>query len=106
MTIVGMMASVGAKAQLNGEVVDMRRGCIHHSSHTRANDSYTLLPSPYKFDPDKIYRVPVVLISFNDLDFSMDAPADYYNRIFNEYGYNEGVGPGCVAELFPRPVER
>ena len=59
MTIVGMMASVGVKAQLNGEVVDMRRGCIHHSSHTRANDSYTLLPSPYKFDLDKIYCVPV-----------------------------------------------
>jgi hypothetical protein len=44
--------------------------------------------------------VPVVLFSFNDLDFSMDNPAAYYDRLFNEKGFNEGMGPGCVADYF------
>ena len=59
-----------------------------------------MLPVPYDFDAQKIYRVPVVLFSFSDLDFSMENPAAYYNRLFNEKGFNEGMGPGCVADYF------
>ena len=76
-----------------------RRVCIHRSATTRAASLY-LLPSPYDFDAQKTYRVPVVLFSFSDLDFSMDNPAAYYNRLFNEKGFNEGSGPGCVADYF------
>ena len=59
-----------------------------------------MLPEPYKFDAQKTYRVPVVLFSFSDLDFSMDHPVAYYNRLFNEPGFNEGMGKGCVADYF------
>ena len=59
-----------------------------------------MLPEPYEFDAQKTYRVPVVLFSFSDLDFSMDNPAAYYDRLFNEKGFNEGMGQGCVADYF------
>ena len=52
-----------------------------------------MLPDPYDFDAQKTYRVPVVLFSFSDLDFSMDNPAAYYDRLFNEKGFNEGMKP-------------
>ena len=52
------------------------------------------------WDPQKTYRQPVVLITFKDRAFSMDDPVAFYNRIFNEPGYNEGVGKGCVADYF------
>jgi len=52
------------------------------------------------WNPQKVYRQAVVLISFADTDFSMDDPATYYNRLFNEKGYNEGLGQGCVADYF------
>ena len=76
-----------------------RRGCLHSIAMTRSDNS-ELLPEPYEFDSQKTYRVPVVLFSFSDLDFSMDDPATYYNRIFNESGFNEGKGKGCVADYF------
>ena len=51
-----------------------RRGCLHGGAPTRASSS-NMLPEPYNFDAQKTYRVPVVLFSFSDLDFSMDNPA-------------------------------
>ena len=58
-------------------------------------------PSPdAAWDANKIYRIPVVLFSFADCDFSWDDPHAYYDRMFNERGYNLGVGPGCVADYF------
>ncbi len=77
-----------------------RRGCLHHHVTTRSGSSSYQLPEPYEFDAQKTYRVPVVLFSFSDLDFSMANPAAYYNRLFNEPGFNEGKGKGCVADYF------
>lgn len=74
-------------------------GCMRTDNLTRASDYY-LLPEPYKFDPQKTYHVPVVLFSFSDNDFSMSNPVAYYNRIFNETGFNNGMGRGCVADYF------
>lgn len=53
-----------------------------------------------QWDPQHIYHQPVVLISFSDCDFSMAEPAAYYDRILNEPGYNEGAGPGSMADYF------
>ena len=53
-----------------------------------------------QWDPQRVYRQPVVLISFEDCDFSMAEPAAYYDRILNEPGYNEGAGPGSMADYF------
>jgi len=52
------------------------------------------------WDPQKIYRQAVVLISFADFDFRSDDPVAYYQRFFNEPGYNEGYGLGSVADYF------
>ena len=76
-----------------------RMGCLHSSAVTRASEG-DMLPSPVVFDPQKTYRQAVVLVSFNDLDFSMADPKDYYHRLFNEQGFNMGAGPGCVADYF------
>ena len=52
------------------------------------------------WDADRVYRVPVVLFSFDDCDFSNDDPKQFYDCIFNEPGFNLGVGPGCIADYF------
>lgn len=52
------------------------------------------------WDPDRIYRQLVVLVSFSDCEFSMEDPQATYNAMFNERGYNQRVGPGCVADYF------
>lgn len=77
-----------------------RIGCVHSGDRPTTRGDYQLLPEPMDFDPQKIYRQPVVLISFNDLDFSMDDPQDYYHRLFNEKGFNMGYGFGCAADYF------
>lgn len=81
-----------------------RMGCVQSRPEARANslldDDFHTLPYPYVFDPQKTYRQPVVLVTFSDTDFSMPDPAGYYNRLFNEKGFNEGMGLGCVADYF------
>ena len=57
-----------------------RMGCLHSSAVTRASEG-DMLPSPVFFDPQKTYRQAVVLVSFNDRDFSMADPKDYYHRL-------------------------
>ena len=52
------------------------------------------------WDANQVYRIPVVLFSFADCDFSWENPREYYDRMFNEKGYNLGVGPGCIADYF------
>ena len=47
-----------------------RMGCLHSSAVTRASEG-EMMPLPMDFDPQKTYRQAVVLISFNDRDFSM-----------------------------------
>ena len=53
-----------------------------------------------QWNPNKIYKTPVVLITFTDKDFSMDNPHETYDSIFNVNGYNQSRGPGCVADYF------
>ena len=52
------------------------------------------------WDANKVYRVPVILFSFVDCDFSCEDPKVFYDRMFNEPGYNLGGGPGCVADYY------
>ena len=53
-----------------------------------------------EWDSTRTYNVAVVLVAFADRDFSSEEPYDFYQRIFNEEGYNEGRGAGCVADYF------
>ena len=87
-----LLVVVGAQAQ--------RIGCVHDFMQTRADDTGYSLAFPFPFDPQKVYHQPVILISFNDADFSMDNPVAYYDSLFNEPGFNKGVGSGCVADYF------
>lgn len=52
------------------------------------------------WDPTKTYHQLVILFSFYDADFTRDDPKEYYEKVLNEPGYNEGHGPGCMADYF------
>ena len=60
----------------------------------------SLQPIHTDWNPQKVYRQPVVLFTFADKDFSMEHPRETYDSIFNYPGYNRGSGPGCVADYF------
>ena len=77
-----------------------RRPCLRNIPADVAKTRGTLGYPSQDWDPERIYRQAVVLISFSDVDFSMDDPVAYYQRLFNERGYNEGYGQGCVADYF------
>ena len=83
-----------------GTASAQRLGCLVHGDQGTTRGSGVSLPKPIDFDPQKTYRMPIVLISFDDTDFSMADPKSYYHRVFNEQGYNEGAGLGCLADYF------
>ena len=74
--------------------------CIRHLPTDASKTRGILVYPSHDWDPQKIYRQPVILISFSDCDFSMDDPAAYYDRLLNEPGYNEGYGEGSVADYY------
>ena len=53
-----------------------------------------------EWDARKTYRLPVVLVAFSDCGFSQEDPRQFYDRLFNESGFNLRSGPGCVADYF------
>ena len=68
---------------------------------TRSAAIHRVLSEPYTdWNPQKIYRVPVILMSFDDCDFSADNDLTFYDNMFNKSGFNLGYGPGCVADYF------
>ena len=77
-----------------------RMPCVRNIPTDKAKTRAALDDPSQDWDPQRIYRQAVVLISFADTDFSMDDPAGYYQRVLNERGYNEGYGQGCVADYF------
>jgi len=91
LAVAAVLVATGLQAQAQ------RIGCVRVDEGTRASE-YHVLSDPFEFAPNTTYRQPVVLISFSDTDFSMDDPSAYYDRIFNEPGFNEGLGRGCVAD--------
>ncbi|MBQ7419988.1 MAG: M6 family metalloprotease domain-containing protein [Prevotella sp.] len=52
------------------------------------------------WDADKTYKQMVVLFTFSDQDYTMENPKEYYQRLFNEHGFNQGYGLGCVADYY------
>ena len=53
------------------------------------------------WDPEKTYRQLVILVEFSDTTFSYSStPNTFYHKMFNESGFNDGNGPGCVADYF------
>ena len=53
------------------------------------------------WNPEKTYRQLVILVEFSDTPFSYASDVStFYNKMFNEPGFNDGNGPGCVADYF------
>ena len=77
-----------------------RIGCMPTEQRATTRAGGFEWPLPVDFNPQKIYRVPVVLLTFSDTDFSMDDPKAFYHRVLNEKGFNQGAGPGCLADYF------
>ena len=74
--------------------------CVRNIPTDKAQTRGALGYPSTNWDSEKIYRQAVVLISFADMDFTMDDPVAYYNRVLNEQGYNEGFGLGSVADYY------
>ena len=54
-----------------------------------------------EWNPEKIYRQLVVIFDFPDTTFSCsNEPRAFYDKMFNEPGYNVRKGPGCVADYY------
>ena len=94
-----LLLLTGVAATVALSVHAQRISCTPDIGQTRSDFTH-VLPEPFKFDPEVTYRLPVVLVNFNDKEFSMEHPEAYYDRLFNEPGFNEGKGPGCVADYF------
>ena len=77
-----------------------RMPCIRNIPTDKAGTRATLRYPSKDWDANKTYRQAVVLITFADADFSMADPNTFYDRMFNEPGFNEGYGQGCVADYF------
>jgi M6 family metalloprotease-like protein len=88
-----LLVAVAASAQ-------QRMPCVRNIPTDKANTRGSLGYPKQNWDPNKTYRQAVVLISFADMDFSMEDPAAYYDRLFNESGFNEGLGHGSVADYY------
>ena len=60
-----------------------------------------LLPTPSKmWDANRIYKQMVILVEFSDVSFNREDPRATYDKMFNEPGYNERDGAGCMADYF------
>lgn len=56
--------------------------------------------APKDLNANHTYRQLVVLVSFSDCDFSMEDPKATYDAMFNQNGYNQRDGVGCIADYF------
>ena len=95
LTLVASAARVKTHRMSDGTVLHFTRS----ASLTRSSDPIT------KWDAGKVYKVPVILVSFADRDFSTlelqgEEPQTFYDRLFNQPGFNKRHGAGCVADYF------
>ena len=97
-----MTTTMNVQAQ-NDDLFPRRMDCMRHQvgeRETRGSEDDDILAPIKDWDASRIYRQLVILVEFSDSTFTCANPHEYYNRLFNEQGYNEGVGPGCVADYF------
>ena len=52
------------------------------------------------WDANKTYKQLVVLVSFSDTDFQNEYDKTFYERMFNEQGFNNSLGKGSVTDYF------
>ena len=92
--IIALVLTLGANAQ---RVEIQKRSCCARELDL---DSQPFKAIKKDWDASRTYRQLVVLVSFSDCDFKMDNPRDTYDAMFNQSGYNQRDGAGCVADYF------
>ena len=60
----------------------------------------SLLNGHPDWNANKEYKQLVILVAFDDTEFGMSDPLAFYQKMFNEKGYNYRDGAGCVADYF------
>ena len=45
-------------------------------------------------------RIPVILVEFSDLSFTIDSPAECFSRFYNEEHYSDNGSTGSVADYY------
>ena len=96
--MVVLLAVITAKAQLRFE----RYPCITNPRAVKPLRTRFVNYDPdRRWDPERVYRQIVLLVSFSNMDFTMDDPQAYYNDLFNMRGFSgERHAPGSVADYF------
>jgi M6 family metalloprotease-like protein len=85
------------------ELTVVRGGCLLDGlDATGHRVGQRRLPTPKdNWDPGRIYRQLVILVEFSDTEFSYtDDAHTFYERVFNESGFNGDKGRGCVADYY------
>ena len=92
-------------AQAQDDLGVRRGGCLSDLKEQadgthRAAAQQRLAASQKQWDANRTYKQLVLLVTFSDTEFSMEAPLEFYNKVFNEQGFNQRQGAGCVADYF------
>ena len=82
----------GCTPDINEESVQAE----NHASPSRRK----LQEANLQWDANKTYKQLVILFSYSDMDFMEEHTREFYDKIFNEPGYNSMKGAGCVADYF------
>ena len=92
------------RAMAQGEELTVLRGdCTPVASDDAGNPHRAArrLPKPNtSWDATKTYKQLVILFSFSDTDFKEEHTVEYYDKLFNEEGFNEGKGVGCFTDYY------
>lgn len=111
--LLGIFALIALSASAQDDLMVRRGNCMPDVDAddvaAARSQAPRKLPSINRdWDPNKVYRQAVILITYSktsDADavpcvFSRENANETYNRIFNEAGYNERDGVGCVADYY------
>jgi hypothetical protein len=106
--LLGLFTFLSLNAFSQREFTPVRGGCL--PDVTDVSDEVTadhrsgrlMLPTiKTDWNPNQVYRQMVVLIEFADTTFTYSKdPKAFYDKLFNESGFNDGNGPGCVADYY------
>lgn len=97
---LSLAASFAARLKDGTRVVQLSDGTRLHVGRCVAPQRKQLPALRTNWRADRVYRVPVILVSFLDQDFSMANPQETYDNLLNRTGYNMRHGPGCAADYF------
>jgi M6 family metalloprotease-like protein len=72
-----------------------------HTFKTRSAGARRVLPRTRNdWDSERIYKAPVILMSYSDRDFLPEHDLQFYKDMLGKKGFNPGCGQGCVADYF------